>query len=180
MHGIILVELKKYVDAEFGDDAWRALLGEAGLGGKVYLATQQYFDKEVIALLTAASSQTGSSTESILRSFGQFLIPDLVSVYAAYIRPQWGALDLLEQVETTMHRAVRMQNPGATPPRLRCERVSPSEVIITYTSARQLCALGEGLIAGVADHYHTSLSVNQQMCMLRGDSSCRLSVTLAT
>jgi hypothetical protein len=180
VHGVILVELKKFVDTQVGADAWNALLKDAGLGHKVYLATQQYPDDDVLRLLSAASSATGNAPESILKAFGHFLVADLVSVYGAYIRPQWGALDLLEQVETTMHRAVRSQNPGATPPSLRSERVSPNEVIITYTSPRKLCALGEGLIAGVADHYKTALSVEQPTCMLRGESSCHLRVTMAS
>jgi hypothetical protein len=33
MHGVIFVELRKYVDTKLGRDVWDDLLKEAGLGG---------------------------------------------------------------------------------------------------------------------------------------------------
>ena len=40
MHGIIFLELKKYVVTKFEDDAWSELLQEADLNERFYGATQ--------------------------------------------------------------------------------------------------------------------------------------------
>ena len=55
MHGLVFSELKKFVDHKLGPTAWTELLASAGLGNKFYMATQEYPDTEVVALVTAAS-----------------------------------------------------------------------------------------------------------------------------
>ena len=45
MHGVVLNELKGFVDAAFGDGGWKALLHEARLDGRIYLAIEEYPDK---------------------------------------------------------------------------------------------------------------------------------------
>ena len=42
---------------------------------------------------------------------------------------------------------------------------------ITYTSPRQLCALIDGLVTGVARHYGETIEIEQPLCMLRGDAA---------
>src|SRR5207248_10743550 len=126
-----------------GAETWTALLGQTGLAQRSYLATQQYPDEEALKLVETAARMTGAPAATILKSFGEFLVPDLLRVYKAFVKPDWKALDLLEHIEYSMHKAVRLQNPGAAPPKLVCQRVGPDEVVITYTSPRKLCALGE-------------------------------------
>jgi heme-NO-binding protein len=179
MHGVIFSELKKYVTTRHGADTWTTLLNQAGLGQRSYLSTQQYPDEEVVKLVDTAAKMTGKPAATILRDFGEFLVPDLLAVYKAFVKPDWKALDLLEHVEDTMHRAVRLQNPGAAPPKLVCKRVSPTEVVVTYSSPRKLCALGEGMIKGISDFYKQPLNIQQQSCMLRGGQSCTISAKLA-
>ena len=56
MHGIILVELKKYVQSKVGPGAWETLLTKSGLTHTAYLATLVYPDEQMVALVTTASS----------------------------------------------------------------------------------------------------------------------------
>jgi len=179
MHGFMLAELKKYVDTRVGGEAWKNLLKDAGLGMKVYMPTQTYPDTEVVAIVTAAAKATGKPGPAILEDFGGFIVPDLVAIYGAYIKPEWKALDLIENTEETIHRVVRTRNPGAAPPELKVTRVGPDEVAIEYTSARKLCAVARGIIKGVAAHYKETVAIAEPQCMLRGDPACRLKVTLA-
>jgi len=179
MHGLILVELKKFVRTNFGDVAWTDMLRAAGLESKVYLATDTCPDAEVVALVTAASRQLGKPAPAILESFGEFLVPDLVRLYAAIIHPTWRTLDLLANTETVMHKAVRAQSPGATPPNLICQRPGPGEVVIIYSSPRKMCALARGLVKGIAKHFDERIVLKDQSCMITGDPDCRLSVRLA-
>ena len=49
MHGIILAELKQYVDTKYGKETWGVLLKNAGLGSRVYVHIRAYPDEEVAA-----------------------------------------------------------------------------------------------------------------------------------
>lgn len=176
MHGLILAELKKFVDVRLGGETWKSLLKDAGLGVKVYMPTQVYPDAEVTAIVGAASRATGLPVAGVLEQFGEFIVPDLVAVYGAYVRPEWKTLDLILNTEETIHRVVRTRDPGALPPELKVSRVSASEVAIEYSSARKLCAIARGIVRGVASHYRETVVLSEPQCMLRGDAHCRINV----
>jgi predicted hydrocarbon binding protein len=62
---------------------------------------------------------------------------------------------------------------------LRVERQGADRVLIHYESPRQWCALGKGLIHGIAVHYGDRVTIAEESCMLRGQPSCQLLVTLS-
>lgn len=176
MHGVIMTELKKYVETTYGGTTWRDLLTAAGLGSPLYLPMQAYPDGDVVALVTAAAQATGKPAATILEDFGRFIVPDLVRMYSSSIPPHWTALDLIEHTEETVHKVVRRRQPGAAPPALQVRRLSPQTLEIIYTSPRRLCAVAKGIAQGVADHYHEHIGVVEPQCMHRGAAACRLQV----
>jgi Haem-NO-binding len=105
-------------------------------------------------------------------------VPGLLQTYRAFVKPTWRTLDLVAEVETYIHKAVRLREPDAAPPRLRATRTGPTQVVVHYDSPRRLCALPEGIVAGVAAHYGERVTVHQSTCMARGDPSCTLVVDL--
>jgi hypothetical protein len=176
MHGLIFVELKKFVVADFGADAWRELLGKAGDNHRIYLPSRAYPDAELFALVAAASKLSGKKDDDLLEEFGGFIVPDLLQMYRAHIDREWGALDLIENTEVTMHRVVRRINRGATPPVLEVQRTGSNDVVITYTSARKLCAIAKGIVRGVAKYYEEPVTIVESTCMLRGADACSITV----
>ena len=180
MHGIIHTELKGFVTSLMGVDGWRQVASTAGVFDTEYVSRQSYPDDDVPAIVSAASVLSGEPVPTLLRGFGVYLAPTLLSVYRPYVKSQWRTLDLLEHTETTMHRAVRLRDPGAAPPMLSVQRVSADEVLIDYRSTRRLCQVAEGIASGVAAHYGEQVEVSQSHCMLRGDARCAISVTLVT
>jgi hypothetical protein len=74
-------------------------------------------------------------------------------VYGPLLDSEWRTLDVIQHTEETIHRVVRMRQPGAAPPRLRVDRASPDEVAIHYDSPRRLCAVARGIVRGVAKHF---------------------------
>lgn len=115
MHGIIHTEIKKYVVGKYGVDAWEAILDEVGLKGKIYMTIGTYPDAETIALVTAASKLTNLPAEAILEDFGQFVTPALMKMYGSLVKPEWKTAEMLLHTEETIHKVVRMKNPGAAP-----------------------------------------------------------------
>ncbi len=177
MHGIILRELKKYVEAKLGKPAWTELLEAAGVSGKVYLPVSEYPDAELVALVNLASTKSGMPVDALLEGFGEFIVPDLLQIYRSSIGPAWTTLDLLEHTETVMHRAVRMRDSTASPPKLAVVRSDPRSVAITYGSPRKLCAVAIGIVRGVAQHYGERVEIDEATCMHQGAPVCLIHVT---
>ncbi len=176
MHGMIFSEIKKYVGARLGAEAWQKLLQEAGIGFKVYMVTNDYPDSEAVALVSAASRITGTPVAGVLEDFGAFIVPDLLVTYGSSVRPEWRTLDVLENTENVMHAAVRVRNHNAQPPRLVCERVGPHEVVINYSSQRKMCSLAKGIVRGIALHFKEAVAISEPQCMHKGDPSCKFVV----
>jgi hypothetical protein len=176
MHGIIHLQLQRFVESRYGAKSWRELNRRAGLDSRVFTAVESYPDEDILRLVAEAVGLTGVPVSELLEAFGQFLVPTYLSVYGALVKPTWRTLDLLEHTEHTIHRVVRARQPGATPPELSVERASKNEVMVTYASRRRLCAVARGIIVGVAEHFRETVLISERSCMLRGDDVCRIGV----
>ena len=129
MHGIIHLELRKFMQARHGPEGWLRLLEQAGVATSLgYVRVGQYPDDELAAILAAAAQKTGAAVEAILEDFGEFSAADLIAMYPGVVKPEWRTLDLLLHVEQTIHRVVRLRNAGARPPLLRCARPTAEEI----------------------------------------------------
>lgn len=175
MHGIIHVELKKYVETKFGPSVWTSVLNDAGLSGKLYLPISSYPDEEVVALVNSAARLTHKPADDLLEDFGQFITPTLLDMYRSLIRPEWKTLELLLHTEETIHRVVRLRNPGAHPPQLRFETTGPNTLKFTYTSPRRMSAVAKGIIKGVAKHYREAVTIQERHAP---DGICEMRITV--
>jgi len=179
MQGTLLYALGHYMQKTFGSPVWQQVLKEAGAPGSGYLPTRDYPGSSPAALAEAATRVTGIPAAQVLDGFGRFAIPMLLRMYGAALDPRWKTLDVLERTETLMHGTVRQRTPSAHPPRLGIRRPSADEVVIAYTSPRRLCALGVGLIHGIAQTRGEVVTVEHRRCLHRGDSCCELHVRVS-
>jgi predicted hydrocarbon binding protein len=179
MHGTMFVHLRKYIEEQSGDAAWDALLTSAQLGPRVYLPIKSYPDQELTAIIQAAARMTNRGIPSLLESFGEYVAPHLLAMYRHLLKPAWMTLDVLEHVEETAHRAVRVEQPEASPPYLQATRTSGQQVEIRYTSARRLCHVAKGIIRGLARHLGEHVTVHESACLHRGADHCLIVVTVA-
>ena len=177
MHGIIFAEFKKFVQASLAPGSWERMGERAGITRLSNLASEVYPDEELVALVTAAVDLSGVPAPTLLEQFGEFIVPDLLKVYGGFVNRRWTALDLLANTESVIHRAVRLRDPLATPPELRIDRLTPSQVVVTYTSPRRLCAVAKGIMRGVARHYKENLTIVETTCMHAGAGACTLVAT---
>jgi hypothetical protein len=179
MHGILFKELQRYVSKKFGLVTWCELLKSSDLDKKLYLPTQIYPDEEINALLSSVSVSCGRPLTAVLEDFGEFLLPNLLQVYGNMVQPHWRTLDLLERTENTVHRAVRYIDDRAAPPRLVCTRVSADQVVIDYSSRRNMSRLGVGIIRGISRHFEEDITIQEMYSTnAEGLSHCQLTVTL--
>ena len=176
MHGSIFAELQKFVTFHHGADAWRHLVRESGVPTKVYLPIRAYPDEELVALVSTASQMTGTPVPELLWSYGEFIAPDLIKMYRAYMKPEWRTLDVIEHTENQVHVRVRVDHEGAAPPYLTATRLGPDEVMVHYISQRKLCTVAEGVAHGMAKHFGERVETSQKTCMHRGDPQCEILV----
>jgi len=178
MHGIIHLELQNFVIERHGDATWRTLLEKSGLTGEIYTPLRSYPDEQIVRLVGAAVELTGVNQTVLLEAFGEYLAPRYTALYGKLLKPEWRTLDVLEHAENTIHRVVRMREPGALPPRLQAQRLAPSIVRMAYGSPRKLCAVARGIARGIAVGFGERLAIVDEKCMLRGDRECVMTFTL--
>lgn len=178
MHGLIFAELKRFVSEKYDDATWNQLVERAGLKGKVFMSVQSYPDADALALVREASAMTKIPANDLLEAFGEFITPTLMKMYGHLAKPDWKTLDFIENAEKSIHTVVRIKNPGADPPELRCSR-SGGSVVLHYASQRKMCSLAKGIAKGVARHYNEKLFIRESQCMHKGASGCEIHFTTA-
>lgn len=168
MHGIVLSNLERFLRAK----------GVRSPTPRSYSDDSVYDDAELeLALAHGVSHLSPTTREQLLEQFGRHLalvtFPSLASEF--YERHDTFQSCLLS-VEDQIHTVVRSALPGAAPPHLRVSALGEAGVVIAYTSARRLCPLLLGLVAGTAEKYETTVEVTETLCALRGDPWCSLIV----
>ena len=163
MHGVIFNQLAQFVKGSYGQDSLTSILGRADLNAKTYMLTTSYPDEELEAIITGACHELSMERDVVLDAFGQFIAPNLMKIYGSYVKNEWTAFDLLENIESTIHETVRSNNPGAEPPMLDIKRVSNEELTITYRSKRKMLTFGEGIIKAIGKHYNEQLVMKKSL-----------------
>jgi heme-NO-binding protein len=161
MHGIILTELKKYVDSRVDTLGWNEILRQARVEPKLYMPVGVYDDAEAVAIVAAAAQAVGIGVGELLEDFGEFIAPHLIELYKPLIRKEWRTLDLLLNTESNIHQVVRLRNPGAQPPQLRFVQTGPNELLFVYDSPRRMSSLAKGIIRGVAKYYGEAVRIDE-------------------
>lgn len=93
-------------------------------------------------------------------------MPPLLRVYGSLLDPAWRTLDVIARTEETVHRAVRLRDPSASPPVLAARREGDDVVLIDYASPRRLCTVAEGIARGLAEPFGERVEVTQPACMV--------------
>ena len=177
MHGSICCIVKKFVEVNHGSAAWETILENAGHPGLVLSPIATYPDEAVVELLTAGCELLGCDLGTLLKSLGRFAAPELLSFAANMLHPSWKSFELLANVETIIHRTIRIQNPEAQPANIQAFRLNENTVQVIYSSRRGLCDLAEGILNGLGEFYNENLEVRQLTCSKQGEPFCTFEVT---
>lgn len=185
MKGIIFNLLEAVVIDEHGEDAWDDLLDAAGVEGS-YAALGNYPDAELLRLVALMPDAFGGDRNAQLRWFGRRAMPILAHRYADFFESPTDTRSFLLTLNNIIHAEVRKLYPDADVPTFDFDPVPGVEpppgdaLVMGYESTRRLCALAEGFIHGVADHYGQAATIEQPRCMHRGDERCALVCTFAS
>ena len=171
MKGIVFNLLEEAVTTDFGDAAWDRLLDDAGLDG-AYTSLGSYDDAEIVRLVQVASAALQIPPADVLRWFGRRAMPLLAKRYPSFFAGHPSAREFLLTLNSIIHPEVRKLYPGASPPVFDFDTSDSATLVIGYNSARRLCALAEGFMAGAAEHYGQQAQVGQSQCMHDGAGKC--------
>lgn len=181
MHGVVMTGLRAFVVQEQSRTAWDQVKEAAGVDGDNYTRMEDYPDEEFERIYQVLLDDADASDARLQQQFGQFLFGELADMYGRiYFDDEWGALDMVDNVEETIHQSLKLRDDsGFTPPELETERIDEDGISILYGSDRHLCEFGKGLIQGVGDYYQTTLEIDEPRCMKTGDDHCRIEVRQA-
>jgi hypothetical protein len=175
MKGIMFNLLEEVVSDLYGLDEWDALLEESQTPG-VYSSIGSYPDEELLRFLEIISVRKNIPATEILRWYGKNAFPYMCMIFGQRITKYNDVISLLLALNDIIHPEVRKLYPGASVPSFEYELSADRKLTIIYSSAKKMCALGEGLIEGAAAYYGEPILIQQSQCMLRGDSCCHIHV----
>lgn len=178
MKGVIFNLLEEVVTEHHGDTAWDALLDATQSDG-VFTSLGSYDDAQLIALVEAASTLTGTPVRALLRWFGLNALPKLATRYPAFFDTAPDARSFILSVNTIIHPEVRKLYSGAACPHFHFVETQDT-LTLGYRSPRKMCDLAQGFVEGVAIHYGETISFSQTSCMHDGAPSCQMAVTWST
>jgi len=179
MKGAIFIGFSEYVEENFGLTTWLKTIESCDLASNgEYLSTELYDDIELTTLVNKLSETTTQKQEDLIRAFGHFFFPTLMSIAKQHIENIDNLVDFLIAVDNVIHIEVKKSDPLAYTPTLFYDKPNDEVLIIRYISKRKMCHFAEGLILGAADHFNQPVSLSQLECMCEGDKHCLIKIEM--
>jgi len=160
MKGVVFTEFMELVESRMGLDMLDRIITEADLPNDgAYTSVGTYDHAELVRLVQALSKASGMSVPALIHLFGEHLFQRFSLSYRQLFEDAPTTFDFLDRIDGVIHVEVRKLYPDAELPKLACERPSPRELTLTYSSPRGFGDLAEGLIQGCIRHFGESISV---------------------
>lgn len=178
MKGVVFNLLESFVVERFGHEALEQILDECRFEtSEPFVGPGTYPDTDLLTFASTAARHAGLDLETAEREFGRFCFPRLLALHGDFARYQ-DSRSLLRELDSVVHVEVRKLMRGARTPQFTVRDTGPNALSLEYRSTRRMCAFLEGLLAGMAEHFHETLSVRHERCLRRGDRSCLLHLEL--
>ena len=175
MKGIVFNLLEECVSRTHGEDTWDLLLQKAGLEG-AFTSLGTYPDEQLYALVAAAAEALKVPPQGVIRWFAVEAAGLFAERFPEFFSPHKTTRSFLMTLNGIIHPEVRKLYPGADVPNFTFEDQADGRLSIVYHSHRKLCALAEGLIEGSAKQFGEKVTIEQPVCVQRGDPECILVV----
>ncbi|MFK8026143.1 MAG: heme NO-binding domain-containing protein [Ilumatobacter sp.] len=177
MKGVLFNVVEDVVAEVMSVDAWDDVVEGADVEG-AYTSLGNYPDSDLMSIVAAVARTAGLDEPDTLRLTGRLGFKHLVRRAPHLLEglDTWG--QVLASLDDIIHPEVRKIYPDAAVPGFQVESVDGGAVV-TYTSARQLCALADGLIVGAGEWYDAKLTVTHVRCVHSGDATCVMQVAEA-
>jgi hypothetical protein len=177
MKGIVFTEFLEMVEARFSPELADRIIEAARLpSGGAYTAVGTYDHAEMWSLVVELSKALETPVPQLLRDFGEHLSGRFAAGYPAFFRAYVSVFDLLESLDSVIHREVRKLYADAELPHFEVVERSSQHMVLLYESPRHFADLAEGLIAGCAARYRQNIDIARET--LPADAGSRVRFTL--
>lgn len=154
MIGIIFTEFLELVEDQFGYAMVDRLLSECHLQSQgVYTSVGRYNFEELMVMVAKLSDITQVAKDDLVKLFGRTLFPKLINTHGNLIENIDDSLDLVCQIDNSIHVEVFKLYPNAELPVFRTRRISHNQLELIYQSTKPLAKFAEGLLYGCAEHF---------------------------
>lgn len=174
--GIMFNLLQGVVQEKLHEAMWDDMLDDVG-SDVGFTSLGMYDDALMLRLIDALAARTSSTRDDTLRWFGRHAFPKLDERYPDLVRVYGCTADLVGHLDHVIHPEVHKVYPDAELPSFQV-RDTEDGLIITYRSAKRLCALAEGFIFGAASVFDESVELAHTACMHHGADSCVMVCTI--
>jgi len=177
MQGAIFTAFSDMIIEKMGMEQWNELIDKTSpTSNGIYTSGAQYEDSELINMVVALSEKTGIPAEKLVEAFGQYLFDILYKNSPVDVSKIDNLRDFLLAIEDVIHVEVKRLNPDSYLPTFKYEDGPDGELIMYYSSKRQLCHASIGLIFGAAKQFDEVIEISHPQCMHDGAQSCKLIV----
>lgn len=171
MKGVVLQLLGRCARDSFGEDAWLQALAAAG-AAEPFDAQRTYPDVEFNTVVAALAAARKITSDDAQRWFGEAAIAHFHAMAPTLFDRHQDSWSFLLTLNDIIHPQVRRDFPGANAPDFGFDANADGELILTYHSARRMCAFAEGLILASMRHFGDPPALRHVRCMHRGDPHC--------
>lgn len=177
MQGTIFTAFSDMIIEKMGMEQWNELIDKTSpTSNGIYTSGAQYEDSELINMVVVLSEKTGIAAEKLVEAFGQYLFDVLYKNSPVDVSKIDTLRDFLLAIEDVIHVEVKRLNPDSYLPTFNYEDGPNGELIMYYSSKRQLCHASIGLIFGAAKQFDEKIEIGHPQCMHDGAQSCKLIV----
>jgi hypothetical protein len=174
MKGVVFNLPEAAISRAFGPATRDDLIDQSGVSG-AYTSLGNYPDEDIEALVAAAAERLTLDRSAVLRWFGQNAIPVLAELYPAFFEAP-DAQTVINGTNNIIDAEVRKLYPGAAFPHFRLSGDAAGHVVMDYISHRNMCALAQGFVEGVAAWYGQHVEFRHLRCKQDGAAHCTFSL----
>lgn len=167
MYGMINDGIRDMVVSMGGADAWGSITNDLNIEPEGFEPLCPYDDSITYKLVELISKRFDISQDEVLRRYGRHWITYTASQGYGEIMTLFGTdfRSCLRNLNL-MHAHMGVMMPKLSPPRFHVEEIYLNHIVVHYYSHRQgLDPMVTGLLEGLAEKYHESISVR---CVPRG------------
>lgn len=170
MKGLLFTEFLEMVETRFGYEVTVQMMEKGNIpDDRVYTSVGSYDHSEIVNMVIALSDITGIEVEQLCIVYGRYLFVRLMQHHEKYIDKPDSFENLLEHLNSYIHKEVKKLYPTAEVPDFIYQKLEEGHFVLTYKSSRKMWAVAQGLIEGALLYFQTKANISHDF--LKSDGS---------
>lgn len=161
MKGIVFTEFQELVEGAFGLEVADKVVSKGCPFQWGFTSVGTYDHHILLEMVGQLSAETGAPAHELVHAFGKHLFQSFLRAYPGSFRNVSSTFELLNNVETVIHREVCKLYPDAELPHFYFHEAEPGCFKMEYRSSRPFAVLAGGLIEASIAHFGEALEVER-------------------